>query len=146
MSKVPWANARLQRDKTPYERFHEKYTVNTETGCWEWQAGKFAGKDRGFITIDGTPRYAYRVSYELHVGPIPEGLVIDHLCNVPCCVNPDHLQAVTQEENRRRQMERQTHCRNGHPLSGENLALVRVCRTCRQAAEERHRPRKRRAA
>lgn len=141
-----WANARLQRNKTLMERFTEKWTLNPETGCWEWQARRKEGRTYGYLGVDGKPRHAHRLSYELHIGPIPDGLVIDHLCNVPCCVNPDHLQAVTPEENRRRQAERQTHCRNGHPLSGENLALVRVCRTCRQAAGERHRPRRRRAA
>jgi hypothetical protein len=128
------------------ERFTAKYVVNPETGCWEWTAARFAGKPYGYIGVDGKPRQAHRVSYELHVGPIPEGLVIDHLCNVGYCVNPDHLQAVTQEENRRRQVERKTHCVNNHPLSGENLVLVRRCRICLDAAEQRHQERKRRAA
>lgn len=133
-----WENRHRQRDKTLAERFHEKYVVNPETGCWEWQAAKFAGGGYALLAIDGTPRHAHRVAYELLVGPITEGLVIDHLCCVAHCVNPDHLQQVTQEENRRRQAERQTHCKHGHPLSGENLALVRVCRTCRSATEARH--------
>lgn len=134
----PWSNARMQRHKTPLQRFVEKYTVNAETGCWEWQAARSPG-GYGFER----QRRAHRVSYELHVGPIAAGLVLDHLCGVPHCVNPDHLQPVTPEENRRRQHERQTHCHNGHPLSGENLALVRICRTCRSATEARHVAKKR---
>ena len=135
---APWVNRYEQRFKTLLERFREKYTVNSETGCWEWQAGKFPGTPYGIFTS----RRAHRVAYEIFVGPIPEGLVLDHLCGVGHCVNPAHLEAVTQEENRRRQAERQTHCRNGHELSGPNLALVRVCRTCRSATEQRHAERK----
>jgi hypothetical protein len=126
------------------ERFAAKYAVNHETGCWEWTSPITPDTRRGLFRLDGRQRLAHRVSYELFVGPIPEGLVIDHLCCVSHCVNPAHLEAVTPEENRRRQAERQTHCRNGHPLSGENLALVRTCRTCRAAAEERHVAKKRR--
>lgn len=129
-------NCRLKQ--TTAERFAERYTVNPETGCWEWQGSFFAGKAYGFLGVNGRPRYAHRVSYELHVGPIPDGLHIDHLCNVPRCVNPEHLEAVTREENRRRQHERQTHCKHGHPLFGTNLVLVRRCRICLDATEARH--------
>lgn len=126
------------RPPTPLiARFREKYTVNEVTGCWEWHVLP-KGSAYGYLGVSGTPRHAHRVAYELFIGPIPEGLVIDHLCGVARCVNPAHLEAVTQQENRRRQVERQTHCRQGHPLSGPNLALVRVCRTCRSATEERH--------
>lgn len=120
-------------------KFRDRYVVNPETGCWEWTGFRFqGGKGYAGISIDKMPRGAHRVSYELFVGPIPEGMVVDHLCVVAHCVNPAHLEAVTPDENRRRQRERQTHCRNGHALSGPNLLLVRRCRTCARAAEERH--------
>lgn len=135
---APWANAHAQRFKTPLQRFTEKYIVNDETGCWEWQAARRRGSGYGIENANGIPTNAHRVGYAMLVGPIPAGLVLDHLCGNTSCVNPDHLQPVTQAENRRRQAERQTHCRNGHPLSGPNLALVRVCRTCRDATEQRH--------
>lgn len=139
-----WGNRHQQRFKTLDERFHEKYLVNESTGCWEWQAALF--QDTGRPSFAN--RIAYRAGYELLIGPIPEGLVLDHLCCNPICVNPSHLQPVTQEENRRRQAARQTHCKHGHELAGENLALVRVCRTCRTATEARHiaKQRKERAA
>lgn len=134
MASTAWENCYAQRHKTRLERFVEKYVVDAATGCWIWQAAKFAGRPYGIFNN----RHAHRVAYELFVGDIPEGLVLDHLCGNGGCVNPAHLEPVTQDENRRRQVERQTHCRHGHPLSGENLALVRVCRTCRSATEQRH--------
>lgn len=74
-----------------------------ETPCWIWtghavQYGKRAGRVGG-----PTERvYAYRHVYELHRGPVPDGLDLDHLCREPLCVNPDHLEPVTRRENLRR--------------------------------------------
>lgn len=136
---APWADRHAQRKKSLVERFVEKYEVNPATGCWEWRAARFAGTSYGSFAN----RRAHRVAYELFNGSIEDGLVIDHLCGNGSCVNPAHLEAVTQEENRCRQQHRQTHCRRGHPLSGSNLALVRVCRTCRGETERRHVARKR---
>lgn len=132
-----------QRFKSPIERFREKYIANAHTGCWEWQAARKIDSDYGFFNLDGRHRSAHRAAYELFVGEIPEGLVLDHLCGNAACVNPSHLEPVTQKENRRRQQLRQTHCRNGHELAGANLALVRVCRTCRSATLHRHVTKKR---
>jgi hypothetical protein len=73
---------------------------NTE--CWEWQGGSTPqgyGRTKG---DHGKLVPAHRYFYELHIGPIPEGLVIDHLCKNPPCVNPDHLETVTVTENNRR--------------------------------------------
>lgn len=72
-----------------------------ESGCWEFQLapGKLG---YGTITIDGTTRSAHRLSYTLHVGPIPAGLQLDHLCRSRICVNPAHLEPVTPKENIRR--------------------------------------------
>lgn len=91
---------------------------------------------------------AHRVAYELLVGPIPEGLVIDHLCRVRPCVNPSHLEPVTNAENLRRGRSGQfnaakTHCKHGHAFSPENThrdALGRRrCRACDRAAQQRRR-------
>lgn len=85
----------------------DRYAVDKQTGCWIWQG---AVNSRGYGMIDSRtpdvrPRkrsLAHRVFYERHVGPIPSGMVIDHLCSTPRCVNPEHLEAVTPNENWRR--------------------------------------------
>lgn len=71
------------------------------TPCHIWQGAK-CPHGYGRVNIENRTRQAHRVAYERGVGPIPEGLVIDHLCRVPSCVNPDHLEAVTHWENLRR--------------------------------------------
>lgn len=78
-----------------------EYIVNTQTGCWEWQRGK---NERGYgvIRVGGRTKKAHRCYYEKYVGEIPGGMTIDHLCRNRACVNPDHLEPVTQTENVRR--------------------------------------------
>lgn len=105
-----------------------------DTPCWIWQLYK----DEWGYGYEGK-RPAYRVYYEARFGSVPKGLELDHLCRVPSCVNPDHLEAVTHGENMRRgSTARKTHCVRGHPLAGENLYVTpsgrRQCRTCRKAS------------
>lgn len=78
------------------ERF-ELYVNKTEA-CWLWTGGKGNGYGR-MCTVGRKMKLAHRVSYEMHVGPIPAGLVIDHTCRNTLCVNPDHLRAVTNKQN-----------------------------------------------
>lgn len=78
--------------------------VTTEGDCWIWNGAP--GKNGyGRISVDNQLRYVHRVSYEHYVGPIPDGLTIDHLCRVRMCINPAHLEPVTLEENTRRELE-----------------------------------------
>ena len=76
-------------------------SINAETGCWDWQGAKNS-RGYGHLSVDGQMVYAHRRAYETAYGPIPDGLVVDHVCANPLCVNPDHLAAVSQAENVRR--------------------------------------------
>ena len=93
-----------RKDRRPAsERFWEK-AKKTDT-CWLWTAGRTRCGYGHFKEIaTGTQlkwTRAHRFAYEELVGPIPDGLVLDHMCHQPLCVNPDHLRAVTQSENAR---------------------------------------------
>lgn len=119
-----------------------KIMANTDRSgeCWIWTASTFVS-GYGQVKLDGKNRRVHRVAYELAYGPIPDGLVIDHLCRVKRCCRPDHLEAVTQQENLLRGdtvnavNAAKTHCVNGHALSGPNVYVNptsghRSCRAC----------------
>lgn len=114
--------------------------------CWIWTAGKSLGY--GFFNSRFTQVRAHRVSYEWLVGPIPDGLVIDHLCHVKECVNPSHLDAVTLAENTRRRRSpnsAKAQCPHGHEYNEENTHWTengwRLCRTCARIGMQRKRAR-----
>jgi hypothetical protein len=91
-----------RRKRTLEERFYAK--VQKTDSCWVWIGARHSqGYGQLFTanTVNGNPRpeKAHRVAYELLIGPIPDGLQIDHLCRNKVCVNPAHLEAVTQKEN-----------------------------------------------
>jgi hypothetical protein len=85
----------------------------------------------------------HRLVYEAAFGPIPDGLTLDHLCRNPWCVNPGHLQPVTQRENNLRGdtipglNAHKTHCLNGHPFSVENTHAYQGKRFCKQCGRDR---------
>jgi hypothetical protein len=86
--------------RTAIERFQSK--IKTTEGCWHWRGG---GDRYGQFWFQGRLQLAHRVSYQLFVGDIPEGLELDHLCRNTKCVNPSHLEAVTHEINCQRHAE-----------------------------------------
>lgn len=119
-----------------------RFVDKTDT-CWLWRGGKtiagyghYNGRDRQYM--------AHRYSYEAVRGMIPPGMHIDHLCRVPACVNPEHLEVVTPYENVMRGMaprrfSDRTHCQNGHEFTPENTQVrinrrnnhsFRMCLTC----------------
>jgi len=129
-------------------RFWSK--VNKTDDCWLWTAGAISTGYGFFSPFVGKRILAHRWSYEQLVGPIPEGLVIDHLCRVRRCVNPAHLEPVTDAENRRRgasyglQNGMRTTCIHGHEFTPENTYYSpsreghRQCRECRRVRQLRY--------
>lgn len=139
--------------KPEAERFWASVDFDGEGGCWLWTQklapsgyGQF-GVGRRAIGTYGKKR-AHRWAYEHLVGPIPEGLVLDHLCRVRHCVNPDHMEPVTSRENTLRGETRpainaaRTHCTNGHEFTPENTGTThrggRRCRACAREWQRRH--------
>ena len=116
-----------------YKRKEPKWEV-LENGCWKWLL--YANnKGYGIWNHAGRSILAHVVLWERRNGPVPAGLELDHLCRNRLCVNPDHLEAVTHQENISRGLgARRTHCPYGHPLSGTNLRLGkdghRYCKAC----------------
>lgn len=102
-------------------------------GCWVWQ-GRLNNWGYGETRRNQKITPAHRLFYELLVGPIPEGMVIDHTCRNHQCVNPDHLQAVSHGENVGLGRLRKTHCPQDHELTEDNVWRDkrghRHCRTC----------------
>lgn len=113
-------------------------------GCWLWAAGKTSD---GYGWYSAAHVYVHRAAYEAFVGPIPLGYQVDHLCRVRHCYNPEHLEAVTQAENVRRQPNviaqmARTHCSNGHVIDGrrrKGTGWVRRCLTCHRDRERARR-------
>lgn len=124
------------------DRFFAK--VDRTGACWLWLAATDDfGYGRFHVDEDRHMAFAHRVAYELLVGEIPEGREIHHMCDVPSCVNPDHLVAVTRQQHgllNRNAL--RTHCAHGHAYDEQNTYIrdgKRYCRTCRSAAQARRR-------
>lgn len=88
--------------------------------CWLWTGGRTKDGYANF-RFDSKDSYGHAFAFLLHTGhPVPEGLVIDHLCRVRHCVRPDHLRAVTQMENVNAGLTKHKYCKRGHPLADPN--------------------------
>lgn len=133
------------------ERFWSK--VDRSGECWLWRA-KLQNRGYGQFSFNGHAVLAHRFAYELLIGPIPDGLTLDHLCRAPACVNPLHLEPVTHLENVRRgnavgprpnarnANAAKTHCPAGHPYdvtnTYRNAKGDRICRACNRERANRH--------
>jgi hypothetical protein len=124
-----------------------KIKKNPDNGCWMWTGSIVDGY--GVVSRgghQGKKIYVHQLMYQHFVGPIPEGLELDHLCRNRACCNPEHVEPVTRRENLVRGVGRiaknvaATHCPQGHPYSPENTyvwrtktGVGRACRICRIA-------------
>jgi hypothetical protein len=140
----------------PYERvtrFARKVKV-LDSGCWQWTGNCHPDNGYGRLWFDRhDDRLAHRLAYEWSVGPIPVGLVIDHLCRHRSCVNPDHMEPVTSAVNTMRGVgigpinAAKTHCLRGHLFDFENTYVVRMRngntgRSCKECSRIRKRERR----
>ena len=129
------------------ESFWRRVTKGDPSECWLWTGSKDT-PGYGRVQIDKKQVCAHRMAYELCVGPIPDGLELDHLCRVPLCVNPEHLEPVTRRENLLRgntvpaRRAAQTHCLRGHAFDEANTYVDargrRGCRACGRLRAKRY--------
>lgn len=134
----------------PEKRFWARLDKQAN-GCWLW-THTLDEDGYGVLCVKKKPRRAHRFGYELLIGPIPEGMTIDHLCRVRSCVNPAHMEPVTNGENVLRGMsfsavnKRKTHCIRGHAFDEANTYYhprgQRVCRKCANVSYRNYRERR----
>lgn len=128
------------------------WVVEEETGHWLWLGRQVKGY--GAASRNGHSVSAQVAVYEALVGPVPDGLVLDHLCRTPLCVNPVHMEPVTQGENVARGVgpaavfNRELRCKHGHDLSAPGAITTgkRRCRVCWNAYMRDYKRRNRRVA
>lgn len=139
------------RRRRPVEvRFWEKVAAASFDECWLWTGSRSPlgyGKFVPDSTASSVPKQAHRVAYESLICQIPDGLVLDHLCKNPPCVNPWHLDPVTQAVNLlrsdgpARMNGKKTHCDRGHPFDETNTRRTNHGRECRACGRIRDRER-----
>lgn len=130
----------------------EMNVVRDDGGCWSWTASTSGGY--GDFMVGGKRTKAHIAAYEHCIGPVPDGMELDHLCRNRACCNPEHLEPVTHQVNVLRGEgiaavnARKTECKRGHSLAGDNLGInptsgTRFCRICAQETKRAYQARRR---
>ena len=132
------------------KRFWAKVNKEADNGCWEW-TGAISTRGYGQFGVNKIAKSTHRISYIMHKGEIPDGLMICHTCNNPPCINPNHLYAGTGKDNAQQAVadgrlapQQKTHCIKGHEFTEENTFLrvrkgrgtTRVCRECKRLSDK----------
>lgn len=139
-------------NRTMLARFFKKVRL-ADSGCWEWIGGK-SSAGYGSFSLPPEHRHtsAHRIGYSWFVGPVSKSEVVDHLCRNVGCVNPAHLEAVSQSVNVARGLTGQQRptCKRGHAMTPDNVVMqtnygerFRTCRICRALRETRRREKRR---
>jgi hypothetical protein len=139
--------------RTPMQRIRARIVERPgQSGppCWIYTGRDVTSQGYCRVKVDGKRVMVHRWMWEQVYGPIAPGLEIDHLCRVPACCNPEHLEPVTPRENQRRSFSpwginaRKTHCKRGHEFTPENTYLVkgtgRSCKECRRIRQATYQP------
>lgn len=137
----PDQKIRMKRAASMYERID----FDVPGGCWIWTGGGTGNGHGVYNTIAGllNTHVAHRQIYQLFEGKVPKTQQVDHLCRVPRCVNPHHLEPVTPKENIARALEHKATCVNGHPYTEENRIPNGEWTRCRICHRDRERERSR---
>lgn len=104
------------------DRFQGRYTISA-SGCWEWTAAK-NNKGYGQLNVQNKRMLVHRLSYEVHNGPIPDGLVVRHKCDNPSCINPEHLEVGTHKDNMQDMIKRNRG--NWKPVKGSAVSVSKL--------------------
>lgn len=142
--KAAFTTPQRKEDKMSPEqlRMYLKTRIDVVGECWEWVGLRKKPKAYPRVGIRGRQEMVHRLSHEAFIGPIPDGLVVDHKCRNTICINPAHLEAVTSKVNSLRGISpladnaRKTNCHRGHEFTPENTMITRggrTCRTCNRA-------------
>ena len=136
------------------QRFWPKVEKGSPAECWLWK-GAVNNQGYGQILFNGKVCLASRVSWVMHIGPVPDGLFVLHHCDTPACINPGHLFLGTQTDNMadmaakgRNGHSNKTTCIHGHPYTEKNTRWYkrrRFCRICKTTYRRNSRHRRREA-